>query len=130
MFLWNSEWHHHCWKYVHEIQHNSWYMWYTYEFHTCQPLLLIACPSGTFGEECSEKCSDSCRGKKCNEITGKCTDGCLPGKTGAHCDESKHITSDYIHIFVLFALYIEVRYVMHLGMLHTCCKRHVTVGSS
>lgn len=44
-----------------------------------------ACPRGFFGQDCSEKCNDTCEG--CNNVNGVCDSGCIPGLKGDICYE-------------------------------------------
>ncbi|XP_025079512.1 uncharacterized protein LOC112555363 isoform X2 [Pomacea canaliculata] len=44
------------------------------------------CGSGTFGFQCSSNCSDTCVERKCQQISGECTNGCKPGWEGDKCD--------------------------------------------
>lgn len=47
--------------------------------------LLLVCPAGYFGQNCSMECRDTCTG--CNNENGLCDRGCHPGWKGNHCDE-------------------------------------------
>lgn len=46
-----------------------------------------ACQHGFFGENCAMKCVDTCN--DCNDVTGLCDHGCLPGFRGYICQEGK-----------------------------------------
>uniref|UniRef100_K1RQK3 Multiple epidermal growth factor-like domains 10 n=1 Tax=Magallana gigas TaxID=29159 RepID=K1RQK3_MAGGI len=46
---------------------------------------VYACFRGFFGQECSQKCIDTCAG--CNDINGLCEYGCIPGWKGYFCNE-------------------------------------------
>ena len=49
--------------------------------------LIVACDVGTYGLNCTEKCSGHCRnGTFCNFISGHCGFGCDPGYTGYDCE--------------------------------------------
>ena len=50
-----------------------------------QLFLLLGCPTGRYGRDCSETCGDQCQG--CDRFSGVCELGCLPGWTGQRCDE-------------------------------------------
>ncbi|CAE1241733.1 unnamed protein product [Acanthosepion pharaonis] len=49
---------------------------------------LSDCPIGTYGPpECLQDCPLGCDQGKCNETTGDCTEGCLPGYMGTRCEK-------------------------------------------
>ncbi|GAB1599948.1 angiopoietin-1 receptor-like isoform X2 [Argonauta hians] len=46
------------------------------------------CPVGTYQPpDCLKDCPQSCNKGKCDEYTGECTEGCLPGYMGNKCEE-------------------------------------------
>lgn len=45
----------------------------------------IACLRGYFGQDCSEKCIETCAG--CNNVNGLCDSGCIPGWKGYFCNK-------------------------------------------
>ncbi|RUS69729.1 hypothetical protein EGW08_022505, partial [Elysia chlorotica] len=48
---------------------------------------LQGCLNYTYGQDCSSNCSKNCRGSGlCHHKTGACTDGCIAGFMGEHCD--------------------------------------------
>lgn len=54
--------------------------------------LFADCPIGTYGPpDCLQDCPLGCDQGKCNETTGDCTEGCLPGYMGTRCEKSKFI---------------------------------------
>lgn len=58
----------------------------------------LACPGGTFGENCTERCNRTCADRKaCRNTDGYCVDGCIPGYTGDKCDSS----NVYIELFFI-----------------------------
>lgn len=53
-----------------------------------------ACPVGSFGYDCQERCSIHCAvPDRCDRVTGECQDGCLAGWKGVTCDKRKK----YVH---------------------------------
>lgn len=48
---------------------------------------LSACQRGFFEANCAKKCADNC--DDCNDETGLCDQGCLPGFMGYVCQEGK-----------------------------------------
>ncbi|GFR86365.1 multiple epidermal growth factor-like domains 11 [Elysia marginata] len=46
------------------------------------------CEKGTFGENCTNKCSENCQDsdKVCHHVTGVCLKGCQAGYSGEFCD--------------------------------------------
>lgn len=44
---------------------------------------MPACPRGLFGQDCTDKCRDTCMG--CNHINGLCDYGCRPDWKGDYC---------------------------------------------
>ncbi|XP_077499778.1 receptor-type tyrosine-protein phosphatase U-like isoform X3 [Amblyomma americanum] len=53
-------------------------------------LIVRACPTGTYGHDCKEKCPQCLNGGVCHDITGVCI--CPPGFAGHSCDR---ICSEY-----------------------------------
>ena len=51
-------------------------------------MLSLECPAGTFGTDCSQKCS-CLNGGICDKKTGGCD--CGLGWTGKYCEEGKPI---------------------------------------
>ena len=53
--------------------------------------LETVCMSGTYGENCSKRCSSHCDGqnKSCDHINGWCNHGCMNGYQGNRCDTGK-----------------------------------------
>lgn len=48
------------------------------------------CNFGSFGKNCSKKCSGHCLDDEvCNHIDGACTGGCQDGYIGIICNKSK-----------------------------------------
>jgi hypothetical protein len=45
------------------------------------------CSYGTFGPNCDRFCH--CKGDTCDQRTGVCPKGCLPGWMGSECDMGK-----------------------------------------
>lgn len=91
------------------IEHGRWRIQYVtvdnhrgkrneYIFHLA--LTFTDCPWGTYGIDCSERCSNACKRHLCNATTGHCLDGCSStGKTGSFCDQS-----EYVYCKILFSL--------------------------
>lgn len=52
----------------------------------------LACPIGFYGQDCSEKCNDTCAG--CNHASGVCDSGCVSGWMGHFCNQSIVFTSN------------------------------------
>lgn len=50
-------------------------------------IISSACQRGFFGTNCATKCADNC--DDCNDVSGLCDQGCLPGFTGYVCQEGK-----------------------------------------
>ncbi|XP_052695812.1 receptor-type tyrosine-protein phosphatase zeta-like [Crassostrea angulata] len=53
-----------------------------YQGHRCE----LVCPRGFFGQNCINKCNDTCNG--CNTENGLCEFGCLPGWKGDSCHKA------------------------------------------
>ena len=53
-------------------------------------LLILACPKGLYGQNCTGTCKDTCDG--CNNVNGFCDRGCLPGWKGDNCQERNAFT--------------------------------------
>lgn len=51
-------------------------------------LIILACPAGVFGQNCSKLCQCSGDQEQCHPVTGKCS--CLPGYYGPRCGLSKY----------------------------------------
>ena len=51
-------------------------------------ILIIVCNRGRYGPNCMTRCSQNCMKQECNNIDGRCTDGCIPGWTGESCQQS------------------------------------------
>lgn len=56
-------------------------------------------PYGYFGQDCTERCKDTCEG--CNYVNGLCESGCQPGWTGNNCAEGM-----ILHTICKFAICI------------------------
>lgn len=58
--------------------------------------LFKACLDGFFGQNCANKCNDTCTG--CNNVNGVCDKGCHPGWKGDYCDIGRlaHMACVYI----------------------------------
>ena len=50
-------------------------------------ILIVACSSGSYGENCNKRCEINCR--SCNGVNGLCDSGCKPGWKGIACEESR-----------------------------------------
>lgn len=60
--------------------------WRRKKYQNLSLLLSLACPQGTYGPYCVEKC-DCHRDADCDPVTGQCR--CPPGRTGPECKQSK-----------------------------------------
>lgn len=58
---------------------------YTY---TCSFILLITeCSDGSYGEECKYQCGECLNVITCDNVNGKCSEGCKPGWQSTYkCD--------------------------------------------
>uniref|UniRef100_A0A2C9L1S5 Tyrosine-protein phosphatase domain-containing protein n=1 Tax=Biomphalaria glabrata TaxID=6526 RepID=A0A2C9L1S5_BIOGL len=45
----------------------------------------IECSEHTYGDNCLENCNLTCLNSVCNNINGRCKNGCIPGKEGDFC---------------------------------------------
>ena len=54
-------------------------------------LIVIACQSGFYGQDCAFTCGNCDGGAPCNAVDGTCLSGCAPGWTGDTCNEGKII---------------------------------------
>lgn len=54
---------------------------------------LSACQHGHFGEECAERCMETCAG--CNNVNGLCDSGCLSGWFGYFCNKGIDISEQF-----------------------------------
>lgn len=61
--------------------------------------IILACFRGFFGQDCSQKCINTCAG--CNGINGLCEYGCIPGWKGYFCIEG-NAYNDYMTSHELF----------------------------
>lgn len=53
-------------------------------------MLDAECNEGTYGYNCTNKCSGHClNNSPCNKQTGHCDGGCNPGYTNSNCSEGK-----------------------------------------
>ena len=67
-----------------------------------------ACPSGTYGRNCSQECGPNCN-PTCDRFNGVCELGCSPGWKGPHCNTSNYFYNytcyckciSYIAIFII-----------------------------
>lgn len=50
-------------------------------------MFLLACQYDYFGQDCSEKCNDTCTA--CNNVNGSCDSRCIPGWMGEFCHIGK-----------------------------------------
>lgn len=48
-------------------------------------LSTVACSYGLFGQDCTGKCNDTCKG--CNNVNGLCDRECHPGWRGEYCEK-------------------------------------------
>lgn len=62
-------------------------------------MISSVCPNGYFGQDCTERCKDTCTG--CNHVNGLCDSGCQPGWTGHNCTQSM-ILHSYTCIFAVW----------------------------
>lgn len=69
-----------------------------------------ACPEGTYGRGCSERCHCQ-NGGSCHNITGECA--CPAGYTGLKCERSMCISPwfDLCLYDLFFSLYIWIRFI-------------------
>lgn len=78
-------------------------------------ILVVACDEGTYGTNCSFKCSGNCLdGKACDKVNGNCG-SCAAGYEELKCENSRlHIIHNfvdknckylYMYIHVLILLY-------------------------
>lgn len=64
--------------------------------------LLKECPSGYFGMNCIEKCSEHCINKAtCDHVSGMCPSGCQDGFVGTHCNKCKIMFQYFTFLSVL-----------------------------
>lgn len=59
-------------------------------------LFSLVCPYGFFGQDCTERCKDTCTG--CNYVNGLCDSGCQPGWTGNYCIEGMILHTIVIYL--------------------------------
>ena len=52
-------------------------------------LIVTACQSGFYGQDCAFTCGNCDGGAPCNAVDGTCSSGCAPGWTGDTCNEGK-----------------------------------------
>nr|XP_022311344.1 receptor-type tyrosine-protein phosphatase alpha-like [Crassostrea virginica] len=52
------------------------------------PPFCTNCSTGFFGAFCEAQCSEYCKNKSCDSITGTCLHGCKPGYLGTHCNQT------------------------------------------
>ena len=57
-------------------------------------LLNLACPNGSYGQDCTQTCNDKCDG--CNNVNGSCDRRCKPGWKGDNCQQRNALTE---HLF-------------------------------
>ena len=63
--------------------------------------LLQECISGTYGKDCTKKCSKYClHNRSCNHIDGACTDGCQSGYIGHICNICKTFCKNVFFIII------------------------------
>lgn len=60
--------------------------------------LIVACPSGHYGEKCSETCGNCSQNLTCNHINGTCNGACVKGLKGQFCKTGKmySLTMSYL----------------------------------
>ena len=76
-------------------------------FELTYVFLLQECSLGTYGKNCTKKCSEYClHNKPCNPIDGACTDGCQNGYIGDICNTCKKISKINCNQFASFTLYL------------------------
>lgn len=68
-------------------------------FKTTVPcyFFMLACSVGFFGQDCVEKCNDTCKG--CNSFDGLCDKGCISGWKGRYCEQRKSVFSVAISFY-------------------------------
>lgn len=49
--------------------------------------LFLACPAGTYGQNCSSHCGHCSNRTSCDHVTGQCRQGCLDGYHGDLCQD-------------------------------------------
>ena len=59
---------------------------------------IIACSRGTYGLNCRKRCSSNCKHQTCNPVSGKCNDGCIPGRKGGKCNQGIKFCMQYINV--------------------------------
>ena len=74
------------------------------------------CSSGTYGKDCTKKCSEYCLdNKSCNHIDGACTNGCQNGYIGDICNACKKICKcNLLSFFIIntVSFYWNVNYII------------------
>ena len=64
--------------------------------------LLQECNSGTYGKDCTKKCSEYClHNKSCNHVDGACADGCQNGYIGDICTTCKVFSKCSVNIIII-----------------------------
>ena len=73
-----------------------------FSFSLCFVSNLIAtCVDGTYGQNCSQDCSDNCYNKTCHVVSGKCLSGCRKGWIGPFCKQSSAKSDDnYTAVYI------------------------------
>lgn len=67
---------------------------------------LPECRAGMYGDQCSMSCPSCGQSYRCHHVTGECD--CLPGHTGANCDQGWHQHQWlYTHVQIIIS-YIKV----------------------
>ena len=51
-----------------------------------QGSFVVVCAEGKYGLNCNTRCPEHCKNGHCNNVDGKCTDGCNDGYHGNQCN--------------------------------------------
>lgn len=78
-----------------KIHQSSWNHFGSKKTFKIFSFVKLACPIGFYGQDCSEKCNDTCAG--CNHVSGVCDSGCVSGWMGHSCNQSIVFTSYWIN---------------------------------
>ena len=70
------------------------------------------CPTGFYGNECTQICSDHCAGDQnsCHHVNGTCDLGCDPGYQGSSCTQGEYPTKKFKKKKILYSFvgYIKI----------------------
>lgn len=69
--------------------------------------LIVACPKGTFGQNCLKTCGNCLHNTTCNHENGTCPNGCDAGFKGQYCSTRRFSNTLFMFFWAAFKIVVS-----------------------